>query len=92
MKQSNIILGNASTLINDSNESLEEISKLVKTINNIYDTFDALATSWTGQKANEYKKIIEEARNPLKEICRNFEDKNQSLNNVGNLISNYQRK
>ncbi len=92
MTQSNIALGSANRLINDSNESLEEINFLVKTINSIYDTFDALSASWTGQKSNEYKTIIEEARNPLKEICKSFENKTQALNNVGTIISNYHRK
>lgn len=89
---SELRVGSSSKLVNQGNEMTDELEYIEKTIKEIYETFDNLKESWTGQKADEYKAILEEARTPLETLCKQSRMKNDAVNNVGKILSDYRNK
>ena len=87
----NLAVGNSKKLIEDSNNTLDEIEYITQTINKIYETFDTLKASWTGEKSDEYKKTLEEFREPLKTMCRLSTQGTEGINEVGKKVSEYMK-
>ena len=92
MAETVLALGSAGKLIDDSNETLNELDATVKTVKMIYETFDVLKKSWTGEKSNQYKEVLEDIREPLLSICETAQRQTQALNNVGKIVADYHRK
>ncbi len=89
---SELSLGSSNALVNQGKEMEEELDYIEKTIKEIYKTFDELKTSWTGQKSEEYKAILEEARIPLETLCKSCRMKNEAISNVGKILSDYRNQ
>ena len=85
-------VGNSRQLQSQGNEMIDELEYIERTIKEIYETFDNLKESWTGQKADEYKAILEEARTPLETLCKQSRIKNDAINNVSKILSDYKNK
>ena len=64
---------------------------LGKTINEIYDLYDALKDKWTGEKSDEYKKKIEELRDPLKVIIGTIGVQGAAVQAAGEALQKFER-
>ena len=62
-----------------------------KTIKEIYDLYDALKDRWTGEKSDEYKKKIEELRDPLKIITGTIEVQGGAVQAAGEALQKFER-
>jgi len=91
MSSGGLSLGSSSNLVHDSNDMIEELEYLKRTISNIYDTFDALKLSWHGEKSDQYKATIEAAREPLQTICNSLDGKADALSRVGQILNDYRK-
>lgn len=92
MSEYTIAVGDAKKLTNDADDSVITVEETIRTIKDIYNTFDALKTSWKGEKSDYYKKILEEVKTPLLGMCALAEHESTKLSNVGKIISDYHRR
>ncbi len=90
--ESTLRVGNTNSLVNESNEMQDELDYIVKSIKNIYETFDELKESWKGEKADKNKAILESARQPLTVLCEHAQMRNDALKDVGKILSDYRNK
>ena len=89
MSSSGLSLGSSRELVNVSNDAIEELDYIKRTIADIYNTFDELKASWQGEKSDQYKATLEAAREPLQTICNSLDNKADALNAVGQILDNY---
>jgi uncharacterized protein YukE len=61
------------------------------TVNEIYYLYDALRESWTGEKSDEYKRKIEELRDPLKVIIGTVEHQGTAVENAAEAFQKFER-
>jgi uncharacterized coiled-coil DUF342 family protein len=85
-------VSDSSALINQGDEMQDELDYIVKSINMIYETFDALKEKWQGDKADESKAALEAAHEPLMTLCKQAQSKNDAIKNVGKILSDYRNK
>jgi uncharacterized protein YukE len=92
MSSGGLSLGSSRELVNVSNDAIDELDYIKRTIADIYYTFDELKVSWQGEKASEYKATLEAARDPLQTICNSLDTKADALNKVGQILSDYRNR
>lgn len=62
-----------------------------KTIDDIYDLYGTLKDSWTGMKADEYKKKIEELKEPLMTITGTIGGQGEAVEAAGKILDKFER-
>lgn len=62
-----------------------------KTIDDIYALYDVLRERWTGEKSDEYKKKIDELRDPLKVIIGTVSRQGEAVQSAGEAFQKFER-
>ncbi|MBR6133175.1 MAG: WXG100 family type VII secretion target [Bacilli bacterium] len=76
---------------NQGNDIVNLAQEFGSTVDEIYYLYDALRESWTGEKSDEYKRKIEELREPLKVIIDTVKRQGSAVGAAAEAFQKYER-
>lgn len=84
-------INNLADLTNQGETVVSLAGDFSRTIEEIYDLYNNLSTKWTGQKAEEYKRKIEELHEPLNIIIGTIKKQGSAVQAAGEALQRFER-